>query len=129
MGQPRPGALEQVNGEGIRLDGRRHATILYAYRRAWGPAGAKGDLTSPALDPPPRARPAMVYQSLWERRGKWVDEILALGRSRAGTSNCECGPRKPRVAWTFIAPVAGTTFFALAKLINQPAPGFGKRFC
>lgn len=67
-----PGLSTQVNGERYPTRrGRRHATILYAYRRAWDPQVPRGDLTSPcpSIRRPARALPWSI-KSLWERRGE-----------------------------------------------------------
>lgn len=70
-----PGLSTKSTGKGIRLDGdgvtQPSCTRIGApgTRRCQG-----GGLDFPvALDPPPRARPAMVYQSLWEREEGEMD--------------------------------------------------------
>lgn len=112
MGQPCSGAFDELHGEWTRLNGSASHNHPVRVSALLGPAGAKG-----GLDPPP-PRPSI-------RRGAralpWSIKVCGRGggngltrywhwADRVQVHDGGCGPRKPRVAWTFIPPARGTIF-------------------
>lgn len=130
MGQPRSGAFDELHGERIRLDGKasRNNPVRVPARLGARRCQGRLDFPLPSIRRPARALPWSIKvcgrggENGLMRYWHWADRVQVLLTASVGRAS---------QGWLglFIAPVAGTTFLALAKLINQPAPGFGKRFC